>query len=461
MDEEERMCRYCFDGDEDGELISPCKCSGGQQFVHLRCLRQWQRMVLVSQPTHPAFYDRDLRHQTCNVCKAEFTCAPPTRHELMSSFTGPEIAALIDKGCIIAAHQVFSVELERRLEEQPAFLRERSGYSHWIRGVYLITAVEVDDGSVALRVDSRSMLTSLRQRLGETLSMSMQGRRLRLAALGSLEGVSPEDLTKAFAALEVPCMVHLEPEEPQNCGDDHVVAVNLTRPIERVPQPEVVQQAVANVCAKYRSAAHVEITHFIGGPCEMEDLMCCIVPGGGGPGWTVVKDLERAVELAHSRAAKRCESQGDVRGGQTVRLTGLRQSPELNGEVGLALRFAEDSGRWLVRLRSGEGKQLRPVNLEGLGGAHGRVFAAWGDARWSRAQLLGEIARGHWGLCRACVSDISAAPPERRATVDDRLIFAPVTDMTESFMQEGQRQMVLARATMQMHNLPEPEDEEG
>jgi hypothetical protein len=33
-------------------------------------------------------------------------------------------------------------------------------------------------------------------------------------------------------------------------------------------------------------------------------------------------------------------------------------------------------------------------------GAHGRVYVFWGDARWSRAQLLGEIARGHWGLCR-------------------------------------------------------------
>ena len=29
----------------------------------------------------------------------------------------------------------------------------------------------------------------------------------------------------------------------------------------------------------------------------------------------------------------------------------------------------------------------------------------WGDARWTRAQLLGEIARGHWGLCKASVTD--------------------------------------------------------
>ena len=90
--EEEKICRYCFDDDADEPLISPCACKGGQKWVHLACLRKWQRLVLVSQPTHPRFYADDLRHHTCNVCKAAFTCAPPTRLELMSSFTGPSSA---------------------------------------------------------------------------------------------------------------------------------------------------------------------------------------------------------------------------------------------------------------------------------------------------------------------------------------------------------------------------------
>ena len=30
----------------------------------------------------------------------------------------------------------------------------------------------------------------------------------------------------------------------------------------------------------------------------------------------------------------------------------------------------------------------------------------WGDARWSRTQLLGELARGNWGMCRANLKDI-------------------------------------------------------
>lgn len=40
--DEEEICRYCFEGKEDGELISPCRCTGGQKYVHLSCLRRWQ-----------------------------------------------------------------------------------------------------------------------------------------------------------------------------------------------------------------------------------------------------------------------------------------------------------------------------------------------------------------------------------------------------------------------------------
>lgn len=34
VEEEEDMCRYCFGGREDGPLISPCLCSGGQKVIY-------------------------------------------------------------------------------------------------------------------------------------------------------------------------------------------------------------------------------------------------------------------------------------------------------------------------------------------------------------------------------------------------------------------------------------------
>ena len=88
--------------------------------------------------------------------------------------------------------------------------------------------------------------------------------------------------------------------------------------------------------------------------------------------------------------------------------------------------------------------------------ATGVVHCVWGDAQWSRTQLLGEIARGHWGLCRAAVTDLphdgGAARAARRwrPDVDGRLVFAPVTEMTEDFMRTAEQEMVALRARRAM-----------
>lgn len=33
-----------------------------------------------------------------------------------------------------------------------------------------------------------------------------------------------------------------------------------------------------------------------------------------------------------------------------------------------------------------------------------RIF--WGEARWQRTQLLGELAKGDWGLCQSTAEDL-------------------------------------------------------
>jgi putative AlgH/UPF0301 family transcriptional regulator len=89
-----------------------------------------------------------------------------------------------------------------------------------------------------------------------------------------------------------------------------------------------------------------------------------------------------------------------------------------------------------VRLQNGEGKSVKPGNLEAASEAEaprpgrGKVLVFWGDAQWSRAQLLGEIARGSWGMCRAGVSELLASPGERRRGLDGRLAFAPITELS-------------------------------
>jgi len=453
---EERVCRFCLSDDDAGDLISPCRCAGGQKYVHKKCLIQWQRTTLVSQPTHPAFHDRDRRHQTCNVCSSEFTCEPPTRQELMASFTGPEIAALLEPRCIIASHTAFSEKLESQLSQMTALGRQHSSYEHWIRGVFLITCVEEDEGRELFVIDSDSWLSSLRRKLGSSHTLTRNGRRFRLAPSHALQGVEPEGMQAALDALRAPCVLCFLSEELNNCGHDHVEAVNLTRQLPSPPKGEAakVQEAVRAVCKKYRGASSVELSHYLGGPCDEGRLGTCIVLGGSGCGWTVKSDLREAVELAHTRAVRRYEAQGAIAGGQTVRFTGLRTAEHLNGEIGIALRFAEASGRWLVRLRDGDGKRLKPQNLEGLEGAGGRVFCFWGVARWTRTQLLGEIAKGGWGLCRGSVGDLAAAPDERWQGTEGRLAFAPVTEMTDGYMRAAQAEMQAARAIVQMHAEP-------
>ena len=82
-----RICRFCFVGDDDEDptstlssarrrggapqpdvdslLISPCHCSGTQEWVHVGCLRQWQR----ARP----FVHTSLHHYSHHVIQAPLT----------------------------------------------------------------------------------------------------------------------------------------------------------------------------------------------------------------------------------------------------------------------------------------------------------------------------------------------------------------------------------------------------
>jgi len=72
------------------------------------------------------------------------------------------------------------------------------------------------------------------------------------------------------------------------------------------------------------------------------------------------------------------------------------------------------------------------------------VLAWAGFAQWSRTQLVGEIARGSWGWCRAAASDVSAAVAARRGAAcavplwealrpSDRLRWAPENELSREF----------------------------
>jgi hypothetical protein len=224
-----------------------------------------------------------------------------------------------------------------------------------------------------------------------------------------------------------------------DCGYDIVYAVNLMQSLEVSKRPHYVDEVVSRVCAKpgCKDASCVHLSHYNGGHHNAEVLNCCIVFGGSTCGWTVNLDLADAITLAHSHAAHRDEDQGTVCSGQTVRIAGLHDTPELNGELGIALHFNKENGRWVVRLWNGEDKLLKPTSLEGLDGKDGRVLCFWGVTRWSRTQLLGEIAKGAWGICMGNVGDLAGPIEERWHNANDRIATAPKTAMTKDYLQDA------------------------
>ena len=63
------ICRVCFEAGS-GVLITPCACTGTQQWIHVHCLRQWQRSLLGQR-------DAGHRASRCSVCTQLFALPPP------------------------------------------------------------------------------------------------------------------------------------------------------------------------------------------------------------------------------------------------------------------------------------------------------------------------------------------------------------------------------------------------
>jgi len=481
--EEERLCRYCFEGDEAGELISPCRCSGGQKYVHLSCLRMWQRAVLVSQPTHPDLYDHDTRQRICNVCKTEFTCLPPTRAELLASFTGPELAALIEERCFIGSAENFSRELERQVASFPGIMREGIVCLNWIRGLFLIVKVVEDRhrGIVLLRISDDEELGMFMQHLeADARTFHLRGRRYQVLPQGPLKNLTDQDPPEArrelMRSVRTPVSIRLRPD-PVDCGEDGIVAVNLARPFDLASSGRTVLRA------RQRAAYHAaesrvlndrgqqelrsQVTHFIGGPCEEEKVACCVVASASG--YSIVQD-DACLLAALSAAEEICCSLSDTAAegaAAAMRLPAI----ESNGisSISTSASTVESDGK---ETPTGDTKRRR-INMEadspesGISGPV-RVFVYWGYAGWSRCQLMGEIARGSWGLCKANTQDVvSKRPDEVWQAVYPRLVFAPKSEMSESYggdsPQEERRQQLRRMAII--HDLltgrqASPRDEE-
>ena len=456
-------------------MISPCACKGGQKFVHVECLRKWQRAVIVTQPTHPALYRRDERQETCNVCKAKFDPPPPSRAVLMAGFTGEEVAGLLHAGCLIVC--------ERRTSRHMAtLLRDRGVGSlrHWVRGVYLITATHegraTDDNDLIVAVNltrevQPSLLPSSLRQMAQRVAQGRSGGFEMFGEPPSDDDDSDEDEMEAESDGEDGGIAGQVEDDGSDLegGDDTAEEVVVARPPSPPPPPppeadltrrrrrrrrrcrvrragvggrgggrgdrgggaaavaaaaaaeaspaataEAAAAASADAIVGAASAVEVRLRHYIGGPCPLHPT-----------GLTLLRHLE-----PH-----------DVQD-----LDGLSFGPAL-----------PDGVRWVSGDLSDVCAAAR-VEAAAAATTATEVKVFWGDARWSRAQLLGEIARGNWGVCHAGADDVAAAEgasgrAQWRALVEgERLALAPRTEMTEE---------IESGASQSEDSENEPADEDG
>jgi len=473
------MCRYCFEGEEDGELVAPCHCAGGQKWVHLSCLRRWQRGVLGSLPTHPDLHTPENRQRVCNICNSPFTVPPPTHLELLSSYASGEVAELVAEGSLIGAHRDFSEALTRQVAALPQILHDGIGHRHWIGGLFYVLRVSANQTrTVRLRIDDAEDLETFSRRLEAGWNFEMQGRQLQIAREGPLADTDvPEDadtsaIRSAVRRLTAPLTLTLRGTAPPDEGEDGVVAVNLTRQLKLQRSVDAYKRAAFSAAVRAvlerecDEALLAEVSHLLGGPCDEDEAACCIVVGGTTEPFTVHHGLLSGLREAQGRAKaararseengiefavpKHCDGlipsateasqtspptppaakrrRGDSPVASLARRSESEEPPDSQSAGNTATQDepSERTGADAAETPAAEGASLKgsPIHL--------LVF--WGSAGWSRRQLLGEVARGSWGLCRSLPEDVtSAAPSQLWDSVYPRLKFAPKSDLTENY----------------------------
>lgn len=64
-------CRFCLDQDNLSNLISPCKCTGSQKYIHEQCLNKWQETMIKNYfLNHEIFSISQVT--CCKVCKTNY-----------------------------------------------------------------------------------------------------------------------------------------------------------------------------------------------------------------------------------------------------------------------------------------------------------------------------------------------------------------------------------------------------
>lgn len=330
--ESDKACRYCLV--DSGDLVAPCECKGSGQWVHLSCLRQWQKSVLLTQSTHPKYQTRI--DEICNVCERPFKeeFKPRSRREALLEYTGEELPKLIQKGNLLASSRPKSEKNGELMRQQRGNLAARLG--HFTEAVYVIS-------------------------LCEPYNPNKRGG-------GAVLGVN--------LVQKVPDPLERTSRPLLNHGPD----VEVTT----YPREEWRRHYASLVQVLKQSRVISAVEHYLGGPVEPAEAFALIdLPAPvletartasnavADPG--VRRQLASCFELmTPQRIAQVCSR---------LRVKGSIYFGELSVILGLLASV-------FVHVGPSDGPMLGDYLV--------KVF--WGYASWNATQLLGEIARRGWGL---------------------------------------------------------------
>lgn len=384
-----------------------------------------------------------MRASKCGVCLHEFRVEPLSRHDVILEIVGRDFAEMLSPGGIITSSPDLSGELESSLRARAtaeASPRRRSitDFVHWSRATYLVH--HIGPRQLVLAVPDEESRAAALELVGTDDVFTLHGRRYHLwwtspslqhdgCANGAHAGCgSPEtqSVRVALSNATAPTQIRLE-AEAADCGQDTVLALNMSRPITESDLSDASAEALRE--ARVASGnMEVPIRHFFGGPCDQARCVVVMWPTSqtslGDPS-VIPKSFRRLPSLDVWCGADLAAALTGLQA--AARPSARSEAPARAGSQEVVDVTPEPPAAKSRRIHQ-EGRVSDAVAPEPLS-----LLAFWGEARWSRTQLLGEAAKGDWGLCFGKAPDLAELPQARlwQCLVDEgRPVYVPKNEMS-------------------------------
>ncbi|CAD7935472.1 unnamed protein product [Amoebophrya sp. A25] len=452
----EKACRYCFV--DTGVLVAPCECRGSTQWVHLQCLRQWQKSILVTQSTHPRYQTRI--DEICNICdrpfKKEFQA--PSRRDTILEYTGEDIPQLIVKGNLLVSSRPKSEKNFEIIEKHPDIADK---LLHFTESVYLICLCEPYDpnkrgGGALLAINCAN--NRLLDRLPDRVNRALPGDRYEyfvspkqkwdqdykqtvdaLVVLGILDPVEhriggPVEPAEAFGLIDLPALTDaslLQEKVDERDLVDYVTSCLLAQQDENGGDEFPVDEEVhlhaagrevvydASSSGRGRASRGGSLSGLLGGGGARKSSRSSLASGGASSTGKkrIQASLSTVLSIASSdplswQMAQKLRIKNTLFGGDLSLIIALicnvwarKKSRELRTSgtttsTGTSSNINRGATAGATSSRSSTSTRTRSMNHDSETGSQivGGLKLFWGYASWNATQLLGEIARRSWGL---------------------------------------------------------------